>query len=91
MAARLPKSPRSALAREAIMSDKPNADAKVGYKNPSKHTQFKPGQSGNLKGRPKNARGLKTDLRAELSTNSEIGRRDGARHITENGRIQRLS
>lgn len=54
------------------MSDKPNADAKVGYKNPPKHTQFKPGQSGNLKGRPKNARGLKTDLRAELSTKMKI-------------------
>lgn len=39
---------------------------KVGYKNPPKHTQFKKGQSGNPKGRPKNGRGLKTDLKAEL-------------------------
>ncbi len=29
------------------------ANYKVGYKKPPKHTQFKPGQSGNPKGRPK--------------------------------------
>lgn len=28
-------------------------DDKAGYKRPPKRTQFKPGQSGNLKGRPK--------------------------------------
>lgn len=38
----------------------------VGYKKPPKHTQFKKGKSGNKKGRPKGARGLKTDLQAEL-------------------------
>ncbi|MBI1363451.1 MAG: hypothetical protein GC134_05660 [Proteobacteria bacterium] len=29
------------------------ADEQVGYKNPPKHTQFKKGQFGNPKGRPK--------------------------------------
>lgn len=29
-----------------------NGDDKVGYKNPPKHTQFKPGQSGHPEGRP---------------------------------------
>jgi hypothetical protein len=33
---------------------------KVGYCNPPKASQFKPGQSGNPKGRPKGARGLNT-------------------------------
>ncbi len=28
----------------------------VGYKRPPKHTQFKLGQSGNMKGRPKGTR-----------------------------------
>jgi len=34
----------------------------VGYGRPPKHTQFKPGQSGNYKGRPKR----KADLHSEL-------------------------
>jgi hypothetical protein len=39
----------------------------VGYKKPPKHSQFKPGQSGNLKGRPKGTKNLATDLEEELS------------------------
>lgn len=37
-------------------------DDTVGYGKPPKHTRWKKGQSGNPKGRPKGARGLKTDL-----------------------------
>lgn len=39
----------------------------VGYKNPPKDTQFKPGKSGNPSGRPKGSRNLRTDLMEELS------------------------
>lgn len=44
----------------------------VGYGRPPKHTRWKKGQSGNPSGRPKGARGLKTDLRAELISRMEI-------------------
>ncbi len=54
----------------------------VGYGRPPKHTQFKKGQSGNPKGRKKGARGLKTDLRAELNERIEI---------TENGKTVKLT
>jgi Family of unknown function (DUF5681) len=47
-------------------------DYEVGYGKPPKHSRFKPGQSGNPRGRKKGARGLKTDLAAELSTKHTI-------------------
>lgn len=50
----------------------------VGYKRPPRHTQFKPGQSGNPNGRPKGTRNLDTDLEEELSEKivvNEGGRR----------------
>lgn len=53
-------------------------EARVGYKRPPRHTQFKPGQSGNPKGRPKGTRNLDTDLEEELSEKiivNEGGRR----------------
>ena len=39
----------------------------VGYKRPPKATQFKPGRTGNPKGRPKTVPTFKTDLNDELS------------------------
>jgi hypothetical protein len=41
-------------------------DDQIGYRQPPRHSQFKPGQSGNAKGRPKGARNFRTDVRATL-------------------------
>lgn len=38
----------------------------VGYKNPPLHTRFKPGQSGNRRGRQKGLRNLSTDVKRML-------------------------
>ena len=38
----------------------------VGYKKPPRHTQFKPGKSGNPAGRPKGKKNLKTLLEQRL-------------------------
>ena len=49
----------------------------VGYRRPPRHTRFKPGQSGNLKGRAKGAQNLETDLIEELAERIPI--REGER------------
>jgi hypothetical protein len=52
---------------------------KIGYKRPPQHSQFKRGQSGNPKGRPKGTLNLETDLREELS--ERIAIREGERSL----------
>lgn len=56
-----------------------NDDEQVGYKRPPKRTQFKPGQSGNPKGRPKHARNLKTEFLDELREVVRV--REGGREM----------
>jgi Family of unknown function (DUF5681) len=53
-----------------------NDDAPGGYGRPPKSTRFKPGHSGNAKGRPKGGRNLKTDLASILQKRVAI-REDG--------------
>ena len=62
------------------MTDDQDNDA--GYQRPPKHTQFKKGQSGNPKGRPKGAASFKSDLDAELREKLVL---------TENGREKRIT
>ena len=54
----------------------------VGYGKPPKHTRFKPGRSGNPKGRPKGTKNLKADLTEELSERISV---------SEGGKPKKLS
>jgi hypothetical protein len=55
---------------------------KVGYGRPPKANQFKPGKSGNPKGRPKGSLNLVSDLAAELGEPITV---------REDGRTRRIS
>ncbi len=44
-----------------------NKTTKTGYSNPPRNSQFKPGVSGNPKGRPKGSKNLSTDVAEELA------------------------
>jgi hypothetical protein len=58
-------------------------DEDVGYQRPPKNTRFKPGQTGNPKGRPKNVRNFKNDLRDELSELITVRENGRERRITK--------
>ncbi len=53
-------------------------DYEIGYGKPPKHSQFKPGESGNPKGRPKGARNLKTEIREVMQSTVTVTQ-DGQR------------
>jgi hypothetical protein len=55
---------------------------RVGYGEPPKHTQFKPGESGNPKGRPKGRKNIKTEVLEKL--NSTVT-------VNKNGRLIKIS
>jgi len=57
-------------------------DAKVGYRKPLESTRFKPGQSGNAKGRPKGVKNFETDLQEMLRAKVEIKNANGTRTMT---------
>jgi len=54
----------------------------VGYCKPPKRKQFKPGQSGNLKGRPKGVRNLSTDVLSTLQSPIKVNKGGRSRNIS---------
>jgi hypothetical protein len=61
--------------------DMSRPEYKVGYKRPPQHTQFKPGQSGNPRGRPKQKKSL-AELLQEILFRTVI--------LKENGEPRRM-
>jgi hypothetical protein len=62
-------------------SEKPAYE--VGYGRPPRHTRFKPGQSGNPRGRPKNAKNLSTLLSEALNERVIVAENGRRRKITK--------
>ena len=71
--ARAPSPAPEAPPPAAPLDEPEQAEAKaaatyeVGYKKPPTHTRFRPGRSGNPRGRPKGSKGLNTLIRESLS------------------------
>lgn len=61
---------------------KPESDETVGYGRPPRAHQFKPGQSGNPRGRPKGAKSEATILNALLDTKLTVIEKGKSRSIT---------
>ena len=54
-------------------------DDKVGYCKPPKHSRFKPGQSGNPRGRPRKNRSIEAMIKRELD--QTVALKEGGREI----------
>ncbi len=61
------------------MSTNEDREYEVGYGRPPKSGQFKKGKSGNPKGRPKGAKGVRASLKRELETKITV--REGGRQL----------
>lgn len=62
---------------------KPLSDHVVGYGQPPRHSQFKPGQSGNPRGRPKGSADMSTLIQAALKEKVLITEGGKRRTITK--------
>lgn len=68
-----------------------NEEDAVGYKRPPKSGQFKPGKSGNPRGRRKGSTNFKTDLAAEMREHITLRDKNGrARKVTKQRALIKL-
>jgi Family of unknown function (DUF5681) len=79
-------SPRSVPPSEALLAatvdgTEADADDRVGYRRPPKHSRFQPGQSGNPRGRPPGVKSLSDIVRKIVGQKVTV---------TENGRARRV-
>jgi hypothetical protein len=64
-------------------ADASTADEPVGYCQPPKATRFRPGQSGNPRGRPKGARSVSTIIAAALRERVAVTENGQRRHVSK--------
>ena len=77
---------RSHQQREA-----PPADHAVGYARPPKHTQYKPGQTGNLRGRPKKRASIQDTVTEVLFEKIEVRVGERTQKITSLSALMRTT
>jgi Family of unknown function (DUF5681) len=65
-----------------MTADNSDDDVKVGYRKPPSHTRFKPGQSGNPRGRAKGVLNFATDLKRTLQAPITLNDRGKTRNVT---------
>jgi hypothetical protein len=66
-----------------MTKDNNGDDFEVGYKKPPKHSQFKPGQSGNRKGKPKKNTTLQEEVNDIFMTQVPVMKNNKKAYVTK--------
>lgn len=65
-----------------MTTEESDDDEKIGYKRPPRHTRFRPGQSGNPRGRQKGVRNLGSDVKRTLEVPVRLSEQGKARQVS---------